>query len=245
MDDYYNHISDKQAKLYIISIAGVIVSIVLGIILYPLFAVTSLDGALGFSDFLFYIFLRIITSLIYIIAQILMINNCRDIKKHDKCWKIHKRNKANVFKNVFDMVIIFYNRLCKNLQHYLVIKLLGELMNNKFKKISIFLFILTVICFICGFGFLLSAAITAPLFTLDSGAINLFEFLSDYGLKFILISVPYYAFALLFIHSQKRLSESEKASSRFYIISEKINKLLLVIYTLIMILILIYIYSIS
>ncbi len=40
MDDYYNHISDKQAKLYIISIAGVIVSIVLGIILYPLFAVT-------------------------------------------------------------------------------------------------------------------------------------------------------------------------------------------------------------
>ena len=51
MDDYYNHISDKQAKLYIISIAGVIVSIVLGIILYPLFAVTSLDG----------------TSLIYIV----------------------------------------------------------------------------------------------------------------------------------------------------------------------------------
>ena len=46
MDDYYNHISDKQAKLYIISIAGVIVSIVLGIILYPVFAVTSLDGAL-------------------------------------------------------------------------------------------------------------------------------------------------------------------------------------------------------
>lgn len=81
MDDYYNHISDKQAKLYIISIAGVIVSIVLGIILYPLFAVTSLDGALGFSDFLFYILLRIITSLIYIIVQILMINNCRDIKK--------------------------------------------------------------------------------------------------------------------------------------------------------------------
>ena len=61
-----------------------IVSIVLGIILYLLFAVTSLDGALGFSDFLFYIFLRIITSLIYIIAQILIINNCRDIKKHDK-----------------------------------------------------------------------------------------------------------------------------------------------------------------
>lgn len=29
MDDYYNHISDKQAKLYIISIAGIIVSIVL------------------------------------------------------------------------------------------------------------------------------------------------------------------------------------------------------------------------
>ena len=143
------------------------------------------------------------------------------------------------------MVIIFYNRLCKNLQHYLVIKLSGELMNDKFKKISIFLFILTVICFICGFGFLLSAAITAPLFTLDSGAINLFEFLSDYGLKFILISVPYYAFALLFIHSQKRLSESEKASSRFYIISKKANKFLIVIYTLIMILILIYIYSIS
>ena len=115
-------------------------------------------------------------------------------------------------------------------------KLFGELMNDKFKKISIFLFILTVICFICGFGFLLSAAITA---------INLFEFLSDYGLKFVLISVPYYAFALLFIHSQKRLSESEKASSRFYIISKKANKLLLVIYTLIMILILIYIYSIS
>ena len=143
------------------------------------------------------------------------------------------------------MVIIFYNRLCKNLQHYLVIKLLGELMNDKHKKRSIFIFILTVICFICSFGFLLSAVITAPLFTLDSGTINLFEFLSDYGLKFILISVFYYAFALLFIHSQKRLSESEKASSRFYIISEKINKLLLVIFTLIMILILIYIYSIS
>lgn len=109
------------------------------------------------------------------------------------------------------MVIIFYNRLCKNLQHYLVIKLLGELMNNKFKKISIFLFILTVICFICGFGFLLSAAITAPLFTLDSGAINLFEFLSDYGLKFILISVPYYAFALLFIHSQKKAFRKRKS----------------------------------
>ena len=120
------------------------------------------------------------------------------------------------------MAIIFHNRLCKNLQHYLVIKLLGELMNDKFKKRSIFLFILTVICFICGFGFLLSAAITAPLFTLDSGAINLFEFLWDYGLKFILISVPYYAFALLFIHSQKRLSESEKASSRFYIIIIKV-----------------------
>lgn len=143
------------------------------------------------------------------------------------------------------MGIIFYNRLCKNLQHYLVTKLLGELMNDKHKKRSIFLFIFTVICFICGFGFLLSAAITAPLFTLDSGAINLFEFLCDYGLKFFLISVPYYAFALLFIRSQKRLSESEKASSRFYIISEKINKLLLVIYTLIMIFILIYIYSIS
>lgn len=143
------------------------------------------------------------------------------------------------------MGIIFYNRLCKNLQHYLVTKLLGELMNDKHKKRSIFLFILTVICFICGFGILLSAAITAPLFTLDSGAINLFEFLCDYGLKFILISVPYYAFALLFIRSQKRLSESEKASSRFYIIGEKINKLLLVIYTLIMIFILIYIYSIS
>ena len=142
------------------------------------------------------------------------------------------------------MVIIFCNRLCKNLQHYLVTKLLGELMNDKFKK-RIFLFILTVICFICGFGFLLSAAITAPLFTLDSGAINLFEFLSDYGLKFVLISVFYYAFALLFIHSQKRLSESEKASSRFYIISKKANKFLIVIYTLIMILILIYIYSIS
>ena len=53
MDDYCNHISDKQAKLYIISIAGVIVSIVLGIILYPLFAVTSLDGALGFTTFCF------------------------------------------------------------------------------------------------------------------------------------------------------------------------------------------------
>lgn len=124
-------------------------------------------------------------------------------------------------------------------------KLLGELMNDKHKKRSIFLFILTVICFICGFGFLLSAAITAPLFTLDSGAINLFEFLCDYGLKFILISVPFYVFSLLFAHSQKRLSESEKASSRFYIIIEKINKLLLVIYTLIMIFILIYIYSIS
>lgn len=124
-------------------------------------------------------------------------------------------------------------------------KLLGELMNDKHKKRSIFLFILTVICFICGLGILLSAAITAPLFTLDSGAINLFEFLCDYGLKFILISVPYYAFALLFIRSQKGLSKSEKASSRFYIISEKINKLLLVIYTLIMIFILIYIYSIS
>lgn len=123
-------------------------------------------------------------------------------------------------------------------------KLLGELMNDKHKKRSIFLFILTVICFICGLGILLSAAITAPLFTLDSGAINLFEFLCDYGLKFILISVPYYAFALLFIRSQKRLSECEKASSRFYIIGEKINKLLLVIYTLIMIFILIYIYSI-
>ena len=61
------------------------------------------------------------------------------------------------------MVIIFYNRLYKNLQHYLVTKLFGELMNDKFKKISIFLFILTVICFICGFGFLLSAAITAPM----------------------------------------------------------------------------------
>ena len=143
------------------------------------------------------------------------------------------------------MGIIFYNRLCKNLQHYLVTKLLGELMNDKHKKRSIFLFILTVICFICGFGFLLSAAITAPLFTLDSGAINLFEFLCDYGLKFILISVPFYVFSLLFAHSQKRLSESEKASSRFYIIIEKINKLLLVIYTLIMIFILIYIYSIS
>lgn len=143
------------------------------------------------------------------------------------------------------MAIIFYNRLCKNLQHYLVTKLLGELMNDKHKKRNIFLFILTVICFICGLGILLSAAITAPLFTLDSGAINLFEFLCDYGLKFILISVPYYAFALLFIHSQKRLSKSEKASSRFYIIGEKINKLLLVIYTLIMIFILIYIYSIS
>lgn len=35
MDDYYNHISDRQAKLYIISIAGVIVSIVLGIIFIP------------------------------------------------------------------------------------------------------------------------------------------------------------------------------------------------------------------
>ena len=92
-----------------------------------------------------------------------------------------------------------------------MIKLLGELMNNKFKKISIFLFILTVICFICGFGFLLSAAITAPLFTLDSGAINLFEFLSDYGLKFILISVPYYAFALLFIHSQKKAFRKRKS----------------------------------
>ena len=113
------------------------------------------------------------------------------------------------------MVIIFYNRLCKNLQHYLVTKLLGELMNDKFKKISIFLFILTVICFICGFGFLLSAAITAPLFTLDSGAINLFEFLCDYGLKFILISVPYYTFALLFIQSQKRLSESKKQAVDF------------------------------
>ena len=84
MDDYYNHISDRQAKLYIISIAGVIVSIICAIILYPIFAVTSLDGALGLSDFLFYIFLRIITSLIYIIAQILMINNCSKIKKHDK-----------------------------------------------------------------------------------------------------------------------------------------------------------------
>lgn len=143
------------------------------------------------------------------------------------------------------MAIIFYNRLCKNLQHYLVTKLLGELMNDKHKKRSIFLFILTVICFICSLGILLSAAITAPLFTLDSGAINSFEFLCDYGLKFILISVPYYAFALLFIRSQKRLSESEKASSRFYIISEKINKLLIVIYTLIIIFILIYIYSIS
>lgn len=124
-------------------------------------------------------------------------------------------------------------------------KLLGELMNDKHKKRSIFLFILTVICFICGLGILLSAAITAPLFTLDSGTINLFEFLCDYGLKFILISVPYYAFALLFIYSQKRLSESEKASSRFYIISKKANKFLIVIYTLIMIFILIYIYSIS
>ena len=56
MDDYYNHISDRQAKLYIISIAGVIVSIICAIILYPIFAVTSLDGALGLSDFLFYIF---------------------------------------------------------------------------------------------------------------------------------------------------------------------------------------------
>ena len=77
MDDYYNHISDKQAKLYIVSIAGVIVSIVLGIILYPLFAVTSLDGALGFSDFLFYILLRIITSLIYI-SDYKCYNNIKD-----------------------------------------------------------------------------------------------------------------------------------------------------------------------
>ena len=94
-------------------------------------------------------------------------------------------------------------------------KLLGELMNDKFKKRSIFLFILTVICFICGFGFLLSAAITAPLFTLDSGATNLFEFLCDYGLKFILISVPYYAFALLFIHSQKDFPKAKKQAVDF------------------------------
>lgn len=109
MDDYYNHISDKQAKLYIISIAGVIVSIVLGIILYPLFAVTSLDGALGFSDFLFYIFLRIITSLIYIIAQILMINNCRKIKKHDKnnAEKFIKETKQMSLK-VFLIWLLFF-----------------------------------------------------------------------------------------------------------------------------------------
>lgn len=109
MDDYYNHISDKQAKLYIISIAGVIVSIVLGIILYPLFAVTSLDGALGFSDFLFYIFLRIITSLIYIIAQILMINNCRNIKKHDKnnAEKFIKETKKMSLK-VFLIWLLFF-----------------------------------------------------------------------------------------------------------------------------------------
>ena len=109
MDDYYNHISDKQAKLYIISIAGVIVSIVLGIILYPLFAVTSLDGALGFSDFLFYIFLRIITSLIYIIAQILMINNCRGIKKHDKnnAEKFIKETKQMSLK-VFLIWLLFF-----------------------------------------------------------------------------------------------------------------------------------------
>ncbi len=83
MNDYYNHISDKQAKLYITSIVGIIVSIICGIILYPLFAMTSLDGALGFKDFWFYILLRIITSLIYIISQILMINNCRSIKRND------------------------------------------------------------------------------------------------------------------------------------------------------------------
>lgn len=109
MDDYYNHISDKQAKLYIISIAGVIVSIVLGIILYPLFAVTSLDGALGFSDFLFYILLRIITSLIYIVAQILMINNCRDIKNHDKnnAEKFIKETKQMSLK-VFLIWLLFF-----------------------------------------------------------------------------------------------------------------------------------------
>ena len=225
MDDYYNHISDRQAKLYIISIAGVIVSIVLGIILYPLFAVTSLDGALGFSDFLFYIFLRIITSLIYIIAQILMINNCRDIKKHDKnnAEKFIKENKANVFKNVFDMVIIFYNRLCKNLQHYLVTKLLGELMNDKFKKISIFLFVLTVICFICGFGFLLSAAITAPLFTLDSGAINLFEFLSDYGLKFIL-NIRSLLCVCTFVYTQSKKTFRKRKSKQSILYNQQKGK---------------------
>ena len=84
MSDYYNHITDKQAKLYIASIAGVIVSIICGLIIYPLFAMMSLDGALGLKDFWFYILLRIITSLIYIIFQILMINNCRSIKKYDK-----------------------------------------------------------------------------------------------------------------------------------------------------------------
>lgn len=109
MDNYYNHISDKQAKLYIISIAGVIVSIVFGIILYPLFALTSLDGALGLSDFLLYILLRIITSLIYIITQILMINNCRNIKKHDKnnAEKFIKETKQ-MFLKVFLIWTLFF-----------------------------------------------------------------------------------------------------------------------------------------
>ncbi len=87
-------------------------------------------------------------------------------------------------------------------------------------------------------GFLLSGVITAPLFTLDSEAINLFEFLSNYGLKFILISVPYYVFAFLFIHHQKNV----KTKSRFYIVVEKTNKSLIAIYTSAMISALIYIY---
>lgn len=102
-------------------------------------------------------------------------------------------------------------------------KLLGELMNDKFKKISIFLFVLTVICFICGFGFLLSAAITAPLFTLDSGAINLFEFLSDYGLKFILISVPYYVFAL-FVYTQSKKTFRKRKSKQSILYNQQKGK---------------------
>lgn len=102
MDDYYNHMTYKQAKLYIVSIVGVIISIICGIIIYPLLAMTSLDGALKLKDFWIYIFFRIITSLIYLVPQILMINNCRNIKKHyencaDKFIKETKRMSLKTF----------------------------------------------------------------------------------------------------------------------------------------------------
>lgn len=95
MNDDAKRFLNKQTILFIIAIIGLVLSAVIGRLITVVSLLSSMDGGLNFSDFLFFVGMRIVISVVYIVPQILMLNNCKKCKKENN-------NKLSDYKPIID-----------------------------------------------------------------------------------------------------------------------------------------------